>query len=218
MPSYIDFSPGQRIRVVNNSGTREATYESVVRHISDDGMRIDHPRRDGQRLELWPEDELQLAVELHGRLYTFMSAVRAVEEVPAEIVTIDLPEEVDHQERRNFFRLITRIEPRYTAVTNAEGAELELLDATILDISGGGMQLLSKQPVEVGARIRVIFPLAVDSVEADVIVLALSVQHDGRRSAYRINTRFADLPREIQERIIRFVFSAQLELLKKGVL
>lgn len=216
MASYIDLKRGQRITVTRTDGVPAVSCKAVVRHVSEDGLRIDWPRRGDDLLGLRPDDELTLTIHLHGRMYRCSSLVLDVQEFPALAVTIARPTEVQREERRQFFRLLTSIDPRYAARTDGDGEELERIDVRILDISGGGVQLRSRRWISVGDHIRLVFSLEDDSVELDVLVLALAVlRPDRRRSYYRINAEFVDAGREVRERIIRFIFRQQMFLQQK---
>lgn len=216
MASYIDLKRGQRITVTPTGGAPTVSCEAAVRDVSEDGLRIDWPRGGGDRLGLRPDDELTLTIHLHGRVYTGRSHVLDVHEFPTASVTIARPTEVQREERREFFRLLTGIDPRYAARTDGDGEELERIDVRILDISGGGVQLRSRRWISVGTHIRLIFSLEDDSMELDVLVLALTVlQPARRRSFYRINAEFVDLGQEVREQIIRFIFRQQLSVRQK---
>ena len=70
-----------------------------------------------------------------------------------------------------------------------------------------------KEWVPVGSRVRLVFALEQDPLEIDVNVLALAVRRpDVRRSYYRINSKFIEIERDVQERVIRFIFRQQMLL------
>ncbi len=212
MPEFIDLRPGLMLNVMPGHSMLSASYQAVIRLVSDDGIRVDRPRQGASRLELRPGDDVTLILQLHGRMYTCTSRVLEVQDVPAESLLLEHPTEVKHNERRQFYRLLTSITPRYAARTNKDGDELDRLDdVRIVDISGGGVQMRVKQWVPVGSRMRLIFALEQDPLEIDVNVLALAVQRpDVRRSYYRLNSKFIEMERDIQERIIRFIFRQQM--------
>ena len=223
MPDFIDLRPGQPLRVLRTGDPGDSQYASAVRHVSPEVMRIDPPQRDGEVMPLHPDDDVMLALHINGRMYTFVSTVQAIEAAPQASVIVDRPRLVEQGDRREFFRLPVSIQPSHAAILDSEGNEDVLLEATILDVSAGGVQLRSKQPIEAGQRIRLVFSLDEDSPEVDVtvvarsVMLALSSLADGRRTHYRVNTRFEGAPRAVQERIVKFVFRRQLTFLKKGV-
>lgn len=212
MPEFIDLRPGLMLNVMPGHSMLSASYQAVIRLVSDDGIRVDRPRQGASRLELRPGDDVTLILQLHGRMYTCTSRVLEVQDVPVESLLLEHPTEVKHNERRQFYRLLTSITPRYAARTNKDGDELDRLDdVRIVDISGGGVQMRVKQWVPVGSRMRLIFALEQDPLEIDVNVLALAVQRpDVRRSYYRLNSKFIEMERDVQERIIRFIFRQQM--------
>lgn len=210
MPGFIDLRPGLRVNVMPEHGALSISYESEIRQVAEDVLRIDRPRRDDQVMEAQPGDELTLLVQLHGRMYTFVTRVREVMDIPIEVMVLDRPTEVRQGERRQFYRLLTNITPERAVHTNAEGEELQQLRVRILDLSGGGVQLRVEQWVPVGAHIDLTFALEGDPVKVNVDVLALTVQQaEARRSFYRVNGIFVDVDRAIQEQIIRYIFSQQ---------
>ena len=208
--------PGLRLNVMPGHSMLSVSYQAVIRQVLDEGLRVDHPRRGTEPLKLELGDEVTLIVQLHGRMYTCTSKVLDVQEIPVEQVPLEHPTEVRHNERRQFYRLLTNIEPRYAARIDADGDELERLESHIVDLSGGGVQLRVEQWLPVASRLRLIFSLEDEPLEMDVTVLALAVQRpDVRRSYYRVNSKFTDIGREMQERIIRFIFRQQMLLRQK---
>ena len=213
MPEFIDLRPGLMLNVMPGHSMLSVSYQAVIRRVSDDGIRVDRPRQGESRLELRPGDDVTLILQLHGRMYTCTSRVLEVQDVPIESLLLEHPAEVKHNERRQFYCLLTSITPRYAARTNKEGDELDRLDVRIVDISGGGVQMRVKEWVPVGSLVRLVFALEQDPLEIDVNVLALAVQRpDVRRSYYRINSKFIEIERDIQERVIRFIFRQQMLL------
>ena len=183
MPRFIELRPGLRVNVMPGHSMLSVSYQAVIRQVTEDGIRLDRPRRDSDRLALAPGDQLTLIVQLHGCMYTCTTTVLDMQDVPLESMLIEHPTEVRHNERRQFYRLLTNIVPRYAARTDGEGEELERLDTQIVDVSGGGLQLRVEQWLPVGSRLRLIFALEHDPLEIDVLVMALAVQRpDVRRS------------------------------------
>jgi c-di-GMP-binding flagellar brake protein YcgR len=216
MPEYVDLRAGQRISVQIGAGSLNAAYTSVIRHVSPVSVRIDCPQRAGEMLPVNAGDDLMVMVDLQGRLYTFTARVQKVD-LSDDAVVMDRPRIVQHSERRQFYRLSTNIRPRYAAVIDKDNNEKDRVEVVILDISGGGIGMRSKDPVEIGDRLRIVFTLGDDQLEADTVVLAASALEAAMPWMYRINARFMTLSRQVQERIIRFVFRQQIEFLKRGV-
>jgi c-di-GMP-binding flagellar brake protein YcgR len=218
MAAFIDLQPGLPVHVLPPGGALEAAYGSVIRQVTNSGVRIEPPQRDGATMALAPGDAVTFYVQMQGRIYRLESRVRMVEQGAEESVVLEPPSEAERTERREFYRLMTTLNARYAARVSPEGDELERLDVTILDISGGGMQVHCKQWAPVGSRLRITFRLEDDPQDIDATAIALSVARpDPRRSVYRVHCRFIELPRSHQERIVRWVFRKQVDFRKKGV-
>ncbi len=218
MPSYIDLRPGQRVSVLRDGGALSQGFLSVIRQVSPETVRLDMPRRGTETLAVTRGDDVMLMLELHGRLFTCLSRVQQVDTAPIEVLYVDRPSAVEQSERREFFRLALTIRPRYAAALTADGEERTRLDAAIRDISGGGVQLTTRQYVAPGERVRLMFDLAGDPVEADVRVITTDeLAATGPRPTYRVNAHFEDLPRAVQDRVVRFVFQQQVQFMRKGV-
>lgn len=218
MADFIDFRPGLRLSVMEGRSMLSTSYHGVVRQVSDEGLRVDWPRNGKETMELLKDDAVTLVVQMHGRMYTCSSKVLDLQEIPSESILLEHPTEVRHNERRQFYRLITSIKPRYAAQTTPDGDEIQRIDAHILDISGGGVQMRSEERIPIGARIRLVFALESDPLQLDVTVMALSIQKpDVTRSFHRVNAKFIDIERDVQERIIRFIFRQQMLLRQKQV-
>src|SRR5204863_6903164 len=142
------------ISVQKDAGALDAAFVSTIRHVSPVAVRMDVPRRGSEPMELAADDDLMIMVDLSGRLYTFATRVQRMED-GGDAVLIDRPRIVEQSERRQFFRLAINIRPRYSAVVDEQGNEKTRLESMILDISGGGVQMRTKQAVEIGDRIQI---------------------------------------------------------------
>jgi len=121
-------------------------------------------------------------------------------------------------ERRQFFRVITRIFPRYAARVDEQLVELKAFDAVILDLSGGGLLLQSRQWVPVFSRLRLMFSLADDPLEFDIQVTPRALGQGALMQQYSIHCAFTDMRRSDVDRIVRYVYRQQLMLRRRGLL
>lgn len=216
---YVDLSPGTRVSVVPAYGDSGAAYEAIVRSVSEVDIRISMPQRDQEFLAIDAGEPLTLSTSVRGQVYRFPSRVRLVEESPSEGLVIEPPVEAEQDERRSYYRLLTRIVPRYAAVLGRADAEVPLKTCVILDISGGGLQMQSLTRLDVGARLHLVFALDGDPLEVDLYTDVLSVRPPSRGGQYhRVHGRFVAAPRAEVERLIRYVTRQQIERRRKGLL
>ena len=216
MPQFVDLKPGQVVTVFADRAADDP-YETRIRDITAELVRLDVPRRGRESLAVSTGEPLTLQTELRGSLYSFSSRVRDVPQPPGELLTIDVPSVVDQTERRQLYRLDTAIPTRYSAVVDEDREELERITAVVMDISGNGMQLRVKEPVDMGARLRLIFDFGPEPFEFDVDAEVLAFRAELRASQFRAHARLLDPVRRDQEQLIRSIFLEQVERLRRGV-
>lgn len=218
MVAYIDLQPGTQIRVSPPGDPLGASYVSTVRATLPNGLRLGMPRREKDVLEVEPRDRLTMFTMVAGRVYRFVSEVRLAE-VESDSFVIDTPREAEQSERRQFYRLVTRIVPRRAARLDDAGREVQQIQAVILDISGGGALVQAKQFVPAGSRVRLVFELEGDPLEMDMATLVLSAARPSATAQhYRLHCQFLEPNRFEIERLVRFVYRQQAELRRRGVI
>ncbi|MEZ4502195.1 MAG: PilZ domain-containing protein [Dehalococcoidia bacterium] len=209
----LDIHVGLHVQVVAFRDGRPVTYLTTVRRADPREIRIDIPRTTDRELQAAVGDRLMLVFQQHGRALTGETKVRRIIEGPGEGLVLDAPSEVERRERREHYRLLTSIVPSVTALLNFDGEETDRIEAKILDLSGGGAQLLTHAEVPIGSQLRLVFGLDDGEVDVDVSVVALGVANPaGKGGPYRVNAQFIDLTRRMQERIVRHIFRQQTEL------
>lgn len=216
---YVDLRPGTRVNVAPPDGDLGASFEATVRSVTDNAIRLTMPERGEDVLSIDAGQPITLFTSLHGQVYRFSTKVRLIETAPVEGLVIEPPAEAEKNERRTFYRLMTRIVPRYAAQVVKDGVERPLSENVILDISGGGLQMQTLTRLEPGSRLHIVFALDGDPLEMEVTLDVLTVNPPVRGGRfYRLHGRFASVPRSEVERLVRYVYRQQVELRRKGVL
>lgn len=207
-----------RLKVSPPGDPLGAAYEATVRSVMPSSLRLGMPRRDDEMLEVQPGDALTLFTTLHSRVYRFHATARMVE-VENDSFIIDAPREAERTERRHFYRLATRIVPRRVSLLDDDGKQAGVLHAVILDLSGGGALLQSREEAPVGGRIRIAFELEGEPLEMDMAALVLSSVAPGQFAQhFRLHCQFLEPNRSEIERLVRYVYRQQAELRRKGVI
>lgn len=233
---YVDLRPGTAISVAPVSGEAGVAFESVVRSVSEGEIRISMPRRDEEWLTVEAGEPLMLFTSVGEQVYRFPTRVRQVEAAPEDGMVIEPPVEAEKNERRAYYRLLTRIVPRYVgvvtrgegdsplvpryaAMVSRDGTEVPLDSCVILDISGGGLQIQALTPPRVGDQLHLVFALEGDPLEMDIYADVLSVRPSARGGRYhRLHSRFVSAPRVEVERLVRYVTRQQIERRRRGLL
>jgi len=156
----LQFRINQKIEFVNEEGLLGI---SLVQEWTRDWFMVTIPLKGNERRQLQVGDYLT-GIYYHddGRLYMFNSKVldRTIENIP--MYKLSVPDTLTRVQRRNYVRLVITIPVRYTKATEAteskfksSGWEANPKDdsipwesGTIIDISGGGVNLSANSPLE----------------------------------------------------------------------
>ncbi|HEY8490780.1 MAG TPA: PilZ domain-containing protein [Dehalococcoidia bacterium] len=161
---------------------------------------------------------VRVLLDRDERTYFFDTHVLARDGDRDPFLTVDLPEEVQPLDDPRYFRVSAIIEPSRAALLDAAGQELRELAATVLDISGGGIQFVSPAELAQGDRVRVVLPLKEVGVIDTVVEVTGARKGPTPRGQYRLDARFSRLSEQQRDQIFRFLFQQQVELRKKGLL
>jgi c-di-GMP-binding flagellar brake protein YcgR len=208
---YIDIRAGMRLYLSAPEDPFGPRFVADVRGVSDAGIRTTAAVRDTHVLTSSVGQALTCFIALAGRQFRFDSRVIEVDGSPAASLLLAHPERAEKIERREFYRVMTRIEPQVAARYDEDGELVVLSDALLLDISGGGARLRTATPPRAGERIHLGFRLDDDPhpVALDATVLRLVPPEQGRRF-FQVHCQWIDLPPALREQIVRFVFRQQV--------
>ena len=219
MAGFIDLVSGLPLQVFREGNLSEEPYDATVRSVSKTAIHLSGPTRKEERMQVEPGERLIIMAAFNGQMFRFNCSVRMVETVPLDTIVLNPPDEAVNVERRGFYRLFTRVEPRYAARVDHKMAELQALTSVVvMDISGGGLQMQTREWIPTGSRLRLIFALEDDPLEFDLLMVALSVQRPDRMQSYRVHCGFLDVATADVERVVRHVFRQQVAMRRKGAI
>ncbi len=210
---YVSLPRGLHVRVAVAPDARP--LEAIVRAVDAGRLTLgvlDLP----SSAETLRGTRASIAAQLHGRVYELHASILDIDATPPALV-LTLPVEARRTERRDFYRLNVSIEVRASwqddpddALHPARAARLhELPGARLLDISGGGALLRTRDRVPIDARLQLAFALDPEAPPIELQARVRSLRQEERAHAYRINTEFEGIARRTQERIVRFIFQQQ---------
>jgi c-di-GMP-binding flagellar brake protein YcgR len=200
-----------RVNVLTSSERGGAqAIEAVVRRVGVDHIALGVPRLPEAASTIGAP--VKISAQLHGRIYALDATVLGLEESPRALV-VSIPIEARRAERRNYYRLNCNLE----AYASWDGfdARLEPLrfhrqPVRLLDISGGGALMRTRERIPTHAVVELEFALEGVAESLTVLGRAIRVEQEERSaSAFRINTEFEGVANRTQEQIIRFIFRQQ---------
>lgn len=189
--------------------TEDGIYKSTIQDSGEDYFGISIPMKEG-KYELLPNDKKVDVIYYDGNdVYKFRTVVigRKIEKLM--IILLKKPEKYIKAQRRNFARafMMTKISFAKTKALG-KGNEYEFIDATMLDISGGGMRFRVKKIMHEGEIIIIKIPVK----DEDLVVRGqvIRVIQDRNNSA-SVGITFMDIEERVREKLIKHVFNIMRE-------
>jgi c-di-GMP-binding flagellar brake protein YcgR len=162
------------------------------------------PLRMGQTalVEVWPA---------HDALYTVDALVKSARPEVREHVVLAINGVWQRVQRREDVRFPARIAP--TSALAVTG-ELRMLNASIRDLSAGGLRVWSGQEIVLGDELRITFSLPDSGPEitARVAVERIEPFEYQNVTLWEGGCIFVDLPQATRDRIVRYIFNEQRAL------
>jgi c-di-GMP-binding flagellar brake protein YcgR len=124
---------------------------------------------------------------------------------------------IQRGQQREHVRLRLTLAPSSVTVLHPDQTETRL-QATIINISAGGVLIRVRHPIQVGQqiRLRVELPEAAGVIGAVAEVLRVEAHHSDRGNHYDAGCRFLDLNERTRDLIIKFIFRYQARLARQG--
>ena len=200
------------------------SYPSRIEDLEEDRLFVDWPSKKGQLLELPTGDHVNVSVPTQTGATLFLDT-EIVRRVPATagnpIAMLVLRVlAVGRQQQRGHFRLPIMVEPIDCAIWHrdmgapADDGVWRPIQATITDLSGGGVGLSSLQELADGARLRIRFPFPMGEGDfaGNVVVRSVIPLTGGEHTRFKIGTAFEDdVDRMRRERLARSIHRVQIE-------
>ena len=208
---------GQRAQVSLMDDTR--FYNSRIEDMKDNYMVLAMPVDDKHR-PLIPEVGTNVICKvLDERCFYLFRAVfmdKGIENIP--VWYISRPEEVEKAQNREFVRVKATL-PVVVRPVNDEGALEEMVLTSSVDLSGGGMCIAFKRPLPVDSKVAI----ELDDIPNIGLLqlmcrVARCVEIDGNgEKVDHIGTEFLSIDRNVQNRLIKYIFDLQRRGLAKGI-
>lgn len=128
-----------------------------------------------------------------------------VEEDQLLLLHLKILDEFTRIQRRKFYRLKICLDVNINGLTKAN----------TIDISGNGMLIISKTLFEVGAYVSGSIDLEGSGVFFKGVVVR--VKDAKREGYYQTSIHFNDIDEDVQDTIIKFIYSKQLQMLKNNI-
>lgn len=201
----------------------DKVYKSSIQDIGEDYIGISTPIANGKYAPLIRNEQITVIYYDENNLYGFNTSVigRRMDKIP--IILLAMPKDIKKIQRRKFFRVSLLKNVEYLKVDqnisdstfNRLIKNLEAFNkGLIIDLSGGGLKLKTKEEVKVEDRFIIKIPLEYENVF--VISDCIRVFRDINTNLYVSGFSFFNIERNTQDKIIAYIFGIMREQMKKS--
>lgn len=211
--------PGLTLRLDVSSGGAGESHVTRIEDVDQSHIAILVPMR-GLRPRPFSAGTLMHAHYIHQqKRWMFVTEVEG-HSTDGMYEYLRLPGAIESTERRRNFRLPAAIRPDslYRLVIDAESAEEEPLDGTVVDLSEGGCCVSTRGFALPGERLGIVASLPeAGDIRARMRVTFVREPSPGNRNR-RLHCEFTDITRADRDTIARYMMRRQLEMRRRGQL
>lgn len=202
---------------------KNKVYKSSIQDIGGDYVGISIPISNGEYAPLNNNDQVTVVYYNENDIYGFNAGIigRKMDKIP--IILLTKPKDIKKIQRRKFFRVNLLKEVQYLKTDkNISDSALERLTrnskaftkAFMIDLSGGGFRLKTKEEIKSGD----IFIIKIPLDHEDIFVLSncIRVFKDMDSNLYVSGFSFFNIDAKMQDKIIAYVFGIMREQMKKN--
>jgi len=181
------------------------------------------PMRKGYPVMLAQGQSFTGQLIIDGIVYQFISKLLRKNIHPIPVWVVSLPVELKKVQLRSFVRTSAMIPVQFKLILPLANNDPEIsadkptFNVQTKDISGGGLQLVTRQPFEIGAKGQ----LVIDIPEGGIIMAIGEVvrveQPQQENPVFWVGIKFLEVQERDRSKLIKYIFKKQLEQRQKGV-
>nr|WP_321023714.1 PilZ domain-containing protein [Clostridium neonatale] len=200
----LDLKVNSRIEVVAD----EKSYKALIIDIEDDNIKINIPVRNDEYLMLYKDDKIEINSYLDdGKCFNYYcNVISKGKDNNVIYYKLTLPYDVRRIQRRNFFRVNLLEEVTYKNITNKTEKEIEELpykSGIMIDLSGGGLKVRTKEKLKGNDIIVMRIKMTGIEVKLKGQIVRIEASIDNN---FLYGVKFLDITEMESDRIIRELF------------
>jgi len=208
---------GEKLEIIVKRDSREDIKGfSMLQDINSKGeLVVTQPMRDGIPIVIRPDDFIRVLFFKEDGCFAFDGEpVNRFKIENADVISIRQISSIEKIQRRQFYRLKIVLPVELKLLDNKE--DTPILKGYSVDISGNGLRLNIDQKLNVDAIVKCNIKLnSNESVTVKGRVVRVGLD-DKLAYKYDMGITFVDIPNATQDRIVKFIFEEQQELISKG--
>lgn len=189
-------------------------------------IRISMPFHEGRIVPLAVGDQYMMNFYAEKGIYgSRFVVVNRLKEGNLFLADMEVQEPLHKIQRREFFRHSCRIPATYRMISpeelNLPASDTESFSwkkGVLLDISGGGVRMVSEFQENTDFLMQLRFPIDIDGMEEEITLygkLVATFQNENNKILYEQRVEFENLEDKQREKIIHFIFEAERKKISK---
>jgi len=211
--------PGEKIEIEIEEDSCTNQYLSKVEEVIDDNtFVIAKPMGEDYYTYLSLGQVIRVIYSRKDALYYFDAEVierlKSQENISAKLTIISDKYKL---QRRNYYRLEIMVPVTLVfEIKQQENTIKTIKKIDTVDISGGGIKILSDNKMDMDTELDLL--LSIPDIEYEPVKgrVIRSILVEGENPMYESAIEFIDIDPKVRQSIIRYIFSKQRELIKKG--
>ena len=195
-------------------------FKSNIQDLTEEYIGISVPVLGGRYLPLSKGESVEVLYYLDKDVYGFSTKVIGKKIEKIFIVLLAHPDKIQIVQRRNYVRVPISIDISCAIMgndknfANTNNNKYEFFNALTLDLSGGGVRVISDRRIGYGEHLMVTLRI----LDQDIIIHGKIVRIDKKEDGKNIyGISFIDVKNRTRDRLISFIFKKMRDYRKKGV-
>lgn len=189
-------------------------------------VRISMPFYEGRIVPLAVGDQYVMNFYAEKGIYgSRFVVINRLKEGNLFLADMEIQEPLHKIQRREFFRHNCRIPATYHMIspeelndTSFDAESIEWKKSVLLDISGGGVRMVSEFQENTDLPMQLRFPIEVNGIQEEVTLfgkLVATYQNENNKILYEQRVEFENLDDKEREKIIHFIFEEERKKISK---
>ena len=200
----LELKVNSRIEVIVD----EKSYKALIIDIEDDNIKINIPVCNDEYLMLYKDDKIEINSYLDdGKCFNYYcNVISKGKDNNVIYYKLTLPYDVRRIQRRNFFRVNLLEEVTYKNITNKTEKEIEELpykSGIMIDLSGGGLKVRTKEKLKGNDIIVMRIKMTGIEVKLKGQIVRIETSIDNN---FLYGVKFLDITEMESDKIIRELF------------
>ncbi len=194
------------------------TYSSRIEDIREGKMYLAMPLDDKLRPIIPPAGKMIEGRVFNNKIgYSFRAVYEQIKNIPLPTWVVQIPPTMIKCQERRFVRVTINL-PIRVNISNPDGSIGKVYRTHTIDISGNGLAFLVSENIPVRTKLIIETDLipSVGIISTFAVVRRCIVQKN--KLNYLVGVEFVDFSRQTQNKLIRYLFTKQRQLLNKGIM